>query len=164
MTYEQEIAKAVIDEGYTTTLAALLIAQAKFESGNFTNTAFKFHKNAYGYKYYPGSSWQTAEQGNKSSEGDPYANYTSLYNSTKEVIYWLKRREKEGKLKISELLTPELYAAALKKSGYYGANEQQYAAGLKVYFTNAVDLVKKNPLITLFAIAIGMFFLMKIYK
>jgi len=160
---EQIIYSTVTGAGYTPTLANIIISQAKFETGDFTNTAFTKYKNAFGYKYVPGARYQSGK-GNESSEGDYYAAYDSLENSTKEIIAWLQRRQNEGKLTISLLTTPEAYAAALKSCGYFGGTLSAYINGLKHYLSMIIETVKKKPLQTALLITFGLFILYYLKK
>lgn len=153
---ENIIYSTVTGAGYTPTLANIIISQAKFETGNFTNTAFTQFKNAFGYKYVPGAKYQSGK-GNESSEGDYYAAYNSLEDSTKEILAWLQRRQNEGKLTISLLTTPEAYAAAIKSCGYFGGTLSVYVNGLKHYLSAFIDTVKKKPFQTALLITLGVF-------
>ena len=164
MSNEQIIYNTSISAGLSPAMANLMVSQAKFESGNFTNNAFKNNLNAFGYKYYSGSDWQIGK-GNTSTEGDPYAKYNSLADSTNEVVSWWKRRESKGQLpnswKLSDLNTAERYTYALKHNTYapyFGGSENEYSAGLKKYLSAIVDVVKENPVKS----SIGLFFILGI--
>lgn len=111
------------------TVAKNIVAQARFETGDYSNTAFLEHNNAFGYKTYPGSKWQRGA-GNISTEGDPYADYANVQDSTGELVDWLKRRQAEGKFTIASLTNPVDYANALKSCDYYGSAASDYANGL----------------------------------
>jgi hypothetical protein len=130
---ERTIIATALNKGFNNTLAELLVAQAKLESANFTNNAFLKSNNAFGYKFYANSPYQTGKQIVRSSESDYYADYKSLADSTAEVLAWLQRREREGKFKIKDLTTALKYATALKIGNYYGANVEQYTKGLEMY-------------------------------
>jgi hypothetical protein len=166
MSNEEIIFNTVKERGYSDTLANLLIAQAKHETGNFKSNAFIKFNNAFGYKRYAGSKWQIGS-GNISTEGNAYAAYDQLSDSVNEVLDWLKRRQNEGKLVISQLTTPEAYALALKNSGYFGASVNEYIQGLKFFLTNFTstvkDIVKKNKfnLLTIVLLGTAIYYLSK---
>jgi uncharacterized FlgJ-related protein len=139
---DEVIYSEVINSNYPDTLARLIVAQAKHETGNYTSNVFKSNKNLFGYKRYAGSPFQSGD-GNMSPEGNNYAQYSSYKNSIQELLAWLRRRQNEGKLIISQLTSPSIYANALKKSGYYGASESEYYNALK-YYLSKLDVLKKK--------------------
>lgn len=157
MTNEQIIYQTATSAGIPSIVANIMVSQAKFESANFTNNAFVKHNNAFGYKRHSGSQWQTGS-GNTSSEGDAYADYKSLADSTMEVVSWLKRRqdavggtEFPNGWKIADLNTPEKYTYAIKNNkhgAYFGGNESSYASGLTAYLKkiaeDTVEFTKRN--------------------
>lgn len=126
------IRKEVLSLGYSETLARLMIAQAKVESNNFTSHLFLATNNAYGYKCVQGSKFQSGCKV-KSPEGDYYASYRSLQDSTLEILYWLKRREREGKFIIKDLTTATKYATAIKKGGFFGGTTEAYSRLMNLY-------------------------------
>lgn len=146
--YDQIIYDTARSQNLNDTLAKLLVSQARYETGDYQNNAFLNYTNAFGYKFVPNGKYQLPQPGNVSSEGDKYAAYASLKDSTLEVIAWLRRREKEGKFAIAAITTPEQYAAALKSGDYYGQSDTDYAKGLVQKLTkvsvNAVNYIKKN--------------------
>lgn len=143
----------VINAGYSSTLADLLVAQAHQESTQdgipYNNKAYRLGNNAFGYKYVKGAKYQSPEEGNVSSEGNTYAKYPSLENSVLEVLSWLQRRQKEGKFVIANLQTEQDYAEALKSGDYYGVPSAEYAKGLsyysKLFQGTLINFYKKNP-------------------
>jgi hypothetical protein len=115
-------------------LALLVVAQSKHETNEYTSNAFKQDNDCFGYKRFIGSRFQEGG-GIKSSEGDPYAQYKSVIESTEEICAWLHRHFKN----LNSVTTPEGYAQALKKIGYYGAPESEYAHGLNKYFQKVIS-------------------------
>lgn len=144
MDYAKSIYDTVIAEGYTATLANLIVAQAEHESANFSSNVFKTTNNAFGYKCFSGSTLQIS-CGTGAPEGGNYARYGSVQDSTKEVLAWLRRKQGEGKFQIADLTTPETYATALKKAGYFGDSISNYIAGLKTYLTKIGSLFTSDP-------------------
>jgi len=148
--YNNIIYTTAVNQGYPDTLANILVAQAQYETGGYKNNAFLKGLNAFGYKYVKGAKYQLADAGNTSTEGNAYAKYPSLENSTLEVLAWLERRAKEGYFTIDSLTTPEAYAAALKSADYYGQSSAEYATGLsyytKLFQGTIINLAKNNPI------------------
>lgn len=161
--YNQRIYNTVINAGYSDTLARLLVAQAQYETGNYKNNAFLKHNNAFGYKYVAGAKYQLPTAGNVSSEGNRYAAYSSLENSVLEVLAWLERRQKEGKLKIAELKDTTSYANALKMSDYYGISSNKYASGLDVYLNKLSIFYQANKKTVNYAIIGGVLVVLSLY-
>jgi hypothetical protein len=111
--FNGRIEQQVIANGYSSTFGKLMAAQANYETGGYTNTAFTKYNNIGGYKYDKNSKHQLHTVGNVSTEGDPYASYATLEDSVDETIDWFRRREKDGFIKISEINTPKDYVNAL---------------------------------------------------
>lgn len=130
MNYDNIIYNAAISKGLTSYLAALMVAQAKLETALYTSKTFKENNNAFGYKRYKGSIYQSGS-GRISTEGDAYASYSSLKNSALEVAAWIKRRYKN----YQNITTPSEYAAQLKKDGYFGGSVSNYIKILEKYFS-----------------------------
>lgn len=135
MDYGQRIYNAARSMGINDTLANLIVAQARHETGDFTSKIFKENNNAFGYTFVAGGQYQLPSKGRIADNKQPTAMYASVEDSTKEMVAWLQRREKEGKLKMSELTTPEAYAAALKKSGYYTDAESRYLTAMRKWLS-----------------------------
>lgn len=137
--YEITIFHTALNAGIPEDLAHLILAQAKHETANFTSKVFKENKNAFGYKYVKGAKWQQ-QPGRRSPEGNQYAQYTNLENSTREITAWIYRRLKEKKFPDLETIkTPYQYATLLKNTGYYTDTIITYTIGLKKFIT------KKQP-------------------
>lgn len=138
--FDQRIYNQVINMGYSDLLGKLIVSQARYETGEYTNNAFKYN-NAFGYKFVDpnGSKLQTG-RANKSSEygvdGSAYGAYKNIEDSTKEVILWMQRREKEGKFKIANIKNETDFANALKSGGYYGITAASYAKGIAAKLKN----------------------------
>lgn len=134
--YENTILTTATNTGIPRTLAQLIIAQAKHETNNFTSKVFTENTNAFGYKHIEGGRFQM-QAGRRSPEGNQYAHYSTLENSTRELIAWIHRRLVERKFpQLDTITTPTQYAALLKKCGYYTDRTSTYATGLKKWFNN----------------------------
>lgn len=120
--------------GVSDTLASLIVAQAKHETGNYTHRFFKEFNNAFGYSYFAGSPYQSGP-GPIADNKKAIAAFYTVEDSVKELIDWLYRRYREGRLPaLNTIATPEQYAAALKGAGYYGDTVANYTRGLKAFF------------------------------
>lgn len=145
MSNSQLIYDYAINAGIPTNLAALLVAQARHETGDFTSKFFQVYNNAFGYSYVPGGKWQNPVPGSIADNGKPIAAYTSLQNSVGEIADWLRRRVAEGKFPaLVSISTPDQYAKLLKDAGYYGDTLSNYAAGLKRFYKSASEFVVDN--------------------
>lgn len=133
--FNQAVAGTPYNPGVPATLASLMVAQAKHETGNFTSRFFRENNNAFGYAYYAGSYYQTGA-GDLADNGKPIADYASVEDSTKEVVDWIYRRSRAGSFPkdLRAVKTPEQYAQLLKSANYYGDTLSNYLAGLKRFF------------------------------
>ncbi len=133
MSFDQRIYNQAIADGMPPALALLIVAQARHETGGYTSSVFKLCNNAFGYKWVNQS---TAEGScSMSPEGDSYARYLSVEDSTHEITLWIKRRQNEGRFpdNLSSITTYTQYANLLKSVGYYGDSISNYAAGLSYW-------------------------------
>ena len=124
-------------KGLPATLAALLVAQARHESGNFGSNFFVKYNNAFGYSRDSRSVYQVAG-GTVADNGVPIGVYKNVADSTREIVDWIYRRVAEGKfpVNLSVINTPDEYAQLLKDAGYYEDSFTNYAQGLKSFFTS----------------------------
>lgn len=142
-----------VNPGLPVGLANLLVAQAAHETGNFTSRFFRDYNNAFGYSW-AGSRYQTGP-GPAADNGQPIGVYASVADSTREIVDWIYRRQKEGKFPadLSTITTPDQYAQLLKNAGYYGDTLSNYTAGLRRFFTNIVAEISTPSGLGLVAIA-----------
>lgn len=137
--YDQEIYEGAIEGGATQSLARLLVAQARHETGNYGNYQTKNNNNVFGFKYSPNS--QYSRQGNISPEGDPYAKYDTLQDAILDYVgRWMSKSSKEGGTRLNEFNKIQegdttTYATKLKGYGYYGAPVNEYIKGLNSALT-----------------------------
>jgi hypothetical protein len=122
--YDQEIYEGAIKGGANPSLAKLLVAQARNESGHYSSNQTKVNNNIFGFKHSTNSNY--SKKGNISPEGDPYAHYDTLQDAIKDyIVRWMNKPSKEGgtrlqefnKIKDGDTLT---YARKLKGYGYFG--------------------------------------------
>lgn len=148
--YEQQVYQAGSVGGMPSSVASLLVAQAKHESANFTSSVFRNNNNLFGYKYVGQSG---AMQGSISPEGDYYAKYANVAASALEVVNWWKRRIKAGKIGgWHDIDTAEKYGYHLKANGYYGDSLKNYVTGLQRWFKDFGEL--KNEGLTVLVVCL----------
>jgi uncharacterized FlgJ-related protein len=136
MTTEEKVYKAAIDLDVPKSLALLIVAQSKHETGGYTSNAFHKDNNLFGYKYV---GQKIATPGIKSSESDHYAHYTSVEDSVLELVNWIKRRITEGRFpSMCNIKTKEHYASLLKAAGYFGAPQIEYVNGLNHWYKSDI--------------------------
>lgn len=157
--FNQAIKGTENNPGLPPVLSSLLVAQSAHETGNFTSNFFKNYNNAFGYSYVPNGKYQSGA-GTVADNGKPIAAYASIEDSTKEIIDWIYRRVKEGKFPadLFTITTPDQYAQLLKGANYFGDTLQNYAAGLKRFFTAVQSELEKPPAKIFTLIALGLLF------
>jgi hypothetical protein len=106
-------------------LASCMVAQSKYETGNYTSNVYLKNNNAFGYKYYKGSIYQSGVV-----ESGAYGFYSSYIDSAREVADWIGRRWNDFKA----VTDVNSYAAALKKNDYFEQQVLVYALGMSHYF------------------------------
>jgi len=111
-------------------LADCALAQASFESADFSSSVYAADNNAIGYKYYAGSKWQSGA-GLQSPEGDNYASYASIVDCANELADWIHRRAVD----FQDVNSVEGYADTMVQDGYAGATPQAYESGLLSYYS-----------------------------
>lgn len=132
---ESTIFQIARSAGFPEKLAYLIVSQAQHETNGFTSNFFKKYNNAFGYSYYPGSKYQTGP-GSIADNGQPIAAYASVIDSAKELVAWIKRRQKEGVFPadLNTITTVSQYAKLFKDAGYYGASLSEYTSGMQRFY------------------------------
>jgi hypothetical protein len=168
--YDQLIYDTAIKNGFTPTSAKFVVAQARYESADYTSGVFQKNFNTSGMKFIGQplatrgslvpykerssgckavSEGQVGGQGaSPCKDGDHYAKFASVADSAKDVIernYNITRKGVTPE-QIRKAETPEEFARLLKVRGYYGGDESSYAGGLKVKLLRiqVVEFVTKN--------------------
>jgi len=158
--YDQKIYDTAIKAGFTPTAARLVVAQARFESADYSSNVFKQNMNTSGMKYIGqplatrGTLAPMSERsascraGGECKNSDHYAKFKSVADSASDKIDRLYSKTMGGVTpnQLKNAKDAEEFAGLLKKRGYYGSGETQYALGLrakllKIQFT---EFVKKN--------------------
>ena len=168
--YDQLIYDTAIKNGFTPTSARFVVAQARYESSDYTSGVFQKNLNTSGMKFVGqplatrgtlapfserSSGCQAVSKGQVGGQGatpcrdsDHYAKFASVADSAKDKIERNYNITRKGvtpeQLKKAE--TPEEFARLLKVRGYYGGEELSYAGGLKVKLLRiqVVEFVTKN--------------------
>lgn len=106
----------------------LLIAQAKFETGNYTNKLVVKHNNLYGMMH-PARRLTRSLGPKARAEGRPgYASYASIEDSVEDMLFYLWDKKQTPRYS-----SAEEYVRFLKKNRFFTASEAHYLRGLKVY-------------------------------
>jgi uncharacterized FlgJ-related protein len=153
--YDQLIYDTAIGEGFNPTAAKLIVAQARFESADYSSNVFKNNLNTSGMKYIGqplatrGTPAPKNEQRcNGGCDSDYYAKFKSVGDSAKDKIQRLYNITMRGvtPAQLKAAKSAEEFANLLKRRGYYGAPESQYANGLraKLLRIQVVEFVTKN--------------------
>lgn len=171
--YDQIIYDTAIKGGFTPTAAKLVVAQARFESADYSSNVFKNNLNTSGMKYIGqplatrgtlapvGERSDSCKNGGNCANSDHYAKFASVADSAKDKIDRLYNITMGGvtPAQLRNAKTPEEFADLLKKRRYYGNaaygtadsnNEQKnYTNGLraKLMRISIVEFVEKNKLI-----------------
>lgn len=117
-------------------MSRMVVAWAKFESGNFSHSFYRDDKNGFGYMRDPNSKYQIGG-GRNADNGKPIGQYRSIEDSVNEVVDWMNRRysrQDRGKWpKPSAIASPEQFVGLIKAAGYFGGAHSVYLAGVKKY-------------------------------
>jgi len=123
-TVEQEIFRTVIDCGYDTTMAKLLVAQSRHETGNWKSRLARKANNVFGMHHSKSSKRATGSTVAEKKKN--FATYESVEESTLEALDWLVKRDCPMKFKNSYE-----YAKWLKSKGYYEDTLSNYSNALR---------------------------------
>ena len=147
MTLDQQIYDTAIKNGFNPMAAKLIVAQARFESADYTSNVFKQNNNTSGIKFI---GQRNAVQGTLSPEGNYYAKFNTIQDAINDKIARIYNLTMKG-------VTPQQlkdstdaidFANKLKQRGYFGSSASEYASGLKakVLRINVLEFVTKNKL------------------
>ena len=158
--YDQTIYDTAIKAGFTPTAARLVVAQARFESADYTSAVFKANNNTSGMKFIGqplatrGTLAPMSERsascraGGECKNSDHYAKFKSVADSASDKIDRLYSKTIGGVTpdQLKNAKTPEEFAGLLKKRSYYGSSETGYGLGLraKLVKIQVTEFVKEN--------------------
>jgi flagellum-specific peptidoglycan hydrolase FlgJ len=124
-----DVIREKLRECYTTDslMVEIIVAQARFESGNFTNSLTKNHNNIFSMRH-PKIRSTTSLGPLANAEGRTgYASYSSIESATEDFILWLNFTN------IPTKLTTNNYVKLLKAKRYFEASEKHYKKGINYY-------------------------------
>lgn len=142
---DQIIYETARRNGFNPEAAKLIVAQARFESDDYKSSVFRNNLNTSGMKFIgqplamrgtlaPFSERSAScRAGNVCYNSDYYAKFKSVADSASDKINRLYNISIRGVTPddLKNVKTPEEFARLLKRRGYYGAPESQYANGLR---------------------------------
>lgn len=167
---DQIIYDIAIKEGFTPTAAKFVVAQARYESADYTSGVFKANNNTSGMKYVGqplatrgtlapfkerSAGCQKVTEGQVGGQGaspcrdsDHYAKFATIADSAKDKIQRNFNITRKGitPQQLKNAKTPEEFARLLKIRYYYGGREDTYVGGIKAKLRRIqiVEFVEKN--------------------
>jgi hypothetical protein len=168
--YDQIIYDVAIRNGFTPNAAKLVVAQARFESSDYTSRVFLTNTNTSGMKFIgqPLATRGTLAPYNERSStcqrssvcvnSDHYAKFSSVQDSAKDKIERLFTKTMGGVVpsQIKSAQTPEEFADLMKRRSYYGFHKygtadaqkeiNNYAAGMraKLIYIKVQEFLEEN--------------------
>ena len=185
---DQLMYDTAIKQGFTPVAAKLVVAQARFESKDYTSKVFKANNNTSGMKYIgqPLASRGTPAPAkertcNLTCNSDFYAKFGSVQDSATDKVVRLFGKTMGGVTpeQLKNVKDADEFARLLKKRRYYGPSAygtagaekeiSEYAGGMrtKLLKINVLEFVKKNSTLLiagLFLLIGGSYFLYKKLK
>ena len=151
--YDQEIYNTAIKQGFNPIAAKLIVAQARFESADYTSNVFKNNNNTSGIKFI---GQPNSVQGTLSPEGNYYAKFNTVEDGINDKIVRLYNIRMRGVTpqQLKDSTNADEFSSLLKQRGYYGSSQSQYASGLKskLLKINVLEFVKNNKNILIFGV------------
>ena len=178
MSVDQLIYNTAIKQGFNSTAAKLIAAQARFESADYTSNVFRKNNNTSGIKFIGqpnavrGSLAPANERTcNGGCNGDYYAKFNTVQDAINDKIVRLYNIKMRGVTpqQLKDSTNANQFSNLLKQRGYYGSSAADYAAGLKAKLLkiNVLEFVRKNKsnlLIGVTLLLIGSYYYFKIKK
>ena len=173
--YDQLIYETAIKQGFNPLAAKLIVAQARYESADYTSNVFQKNLNTSGMKFIGqplatrGTPAPKNEQRcNGGCDSDYYAKFRSVQDSASDKIVRLYSKTMGGVTpeQLKNVKTADEFAELLKRRSYYGfgkygtevGNKEQksYAGGLKAKLLkiNVVEFVKENKNVLLIGLGL----------
>jgi len=170
---DQAIYNTAIKQGFNPIAAKLIVAQARFESADYTSAVFKANNNTSGIKYI-GQSQINAQRGtpapsnertcNLTCNRDYYAKFNTVQDAINDKIVRLYNKTMGGVTpqQLKDSTSADDFARKLKMRGYYGFGSltsgdpskvataeseiRSYAGGMrsKLFRIQVVEFVEKN--------------------
>lgn len=169
---DQAIYNTAIKQGFNPIAAKLIIAQARFESADYTSFVFRLNNNTSGIKFI---KQPNAVQGTLSPEGDYYAKFNTVQDAINDKIVRLYNIKMRGVTpqQLKDSTSAADFARLLKQRGYYGNAEYgtpqadkdilNYANGMTAKLKKLGSFFFKNTNKTLIIATtlIGLYFIIK---
>lgn len=173
--YDQLIYETALKQGFNPLAAKLIVAQARFESADYTSNVFQKNLNTSGMKFIGqplatrGTPAPKNEQRcNGGCDGDYYAKFRSVQDSASDKIVRLYSKTMGGVTpeQLKNVKSADEFAELLKKRNYYGfgkfgtevgnKEQQNYARGLKAKLMriNVVEFVQQNKNVLLIGVGL----------
>lgn len=164
---DQMIYDTALEQGFNPIAAKLIVAQARFESADYTSKVFKANNNTSGMKYI-GQRQKNATRGTLvpsneqrcggGCDGDYYAKFYTVKDAINDKIVRLYNINMDGVTpqQLKDSTSAEEFARLLKKRRYYGfgtygtpqaeTDIRNYANGMKAKLLkiNVLEFYKKN--------------------
>jgi len=176
--YDQIIYDTALRQGFTPTAAKFVVAQARFESSNYSSPVFMNNNNTSGMKYIgqplatrgtlapPSERSESCKKGGNCANSDYYAKFASIQDSASDKIDRLYNITRGGVTpqQLKNAKTPEEFAQLLKARGYYGERKgvspaesvKEYGAGIRSLLRRiqVVEFLEKNKLFLILGVGI----------
>jgi hypothetical protein len=128
LTTEDRIIKVLQDSNYSLRMQQIIVAQAKHESGNFTNSLTRKYNNIFAMLH---SKYDPFSKGNYGyAEGRKgYAVYDRIEESTRAYIWYTRKK------KYPSDTTLVAYVDILKAKSYFTGNKKEYLNSLTIHIS-----------------------------
>lgn len=142
---DQLVYNTALQQGFSPLSAKFVVAQARFESADYTSPVFKANNNTSGIKFV---GQPNATRGTLSPEGNYYARFNTVQDSINDKIVRIYNINMGGvspeQLKSSQSV--DEFARLLKERKYFTDSLSNYTSGLKskLLKINVLEFVKKN--------------------
>lgn len=140
LTTEERIVKVLRDSGYSREMQRIILAQAKHESGGFTNSLTVKHNNLFGMMH-PRGRPTLSLHGKAWAEGRPgYASYETLEASVADYILYSRY------VKVQAKADPRSYIYQLKRLGYFGDHTENYLRSVRRWMKGDTTVRNFSPI------------------
>lgn len=126
--YEIEIRQTLTEENVEPYTIELIVAQSKFESGNYKNSLVKYN-NIFARHYFKADTFAISA-GAQAEGHSRFSKYPSIRYATLSQLWYFKRKNYSMNWK-----STYQFALECKRKGYYEAPLYEYKKGLDYYFT-----------------------------
>lgn len=128
LTTESRITRKFLECGYDSATIQVFIAQAKFESGNFTNKLSKEHNNLFAMRHPRVRPTKSLGPHARAEGRKGYASFATIEDSVEDFILYLEFCKYPPKI-----TDVDQYTKLLKKKKYFESSTIKYSRGIKHY-------------------------------